>query len=167
MMIRDAHEGDLRHLQTMAGAMGVPSGRDDFPRCLAEQAAGRRRILIAFDVGDVPVGYVQLNFTPVYTPFRRLGLAEIQDLNVVPSHRRQGLGARLVAACEDIVRTAGGSEVAISVGVTASFGPAQRLYAALGYRPDGAGICHDDEPVRPGTLLPVDDLLTLKLIRTL
>lgn len=164
MMIRDATDADLTHLESIAAAMGAAPGRDDFPRCLAEQRLGRRRILLAF-ADDVPVGYVQLNFTPVYAPFRRLGLAEIQDLNVVPAARRQGLGAALVAFCEQIARDRGNTEIAISVGVTPDFGPAQRLYAKRGYVPDGAGLCYDDAPVRTGSLLPVDDLMTLKLIR--
>lgn len=147
--------------------MGAASGRDDFPRCMDEQAAGRRAILLAEDAGGAPLGYVQLNHAPVYAPFRRLGISEIQDLNVVPAARRQGLGRALVAACEDILRSAGHDSAGISVGLLPSFGAAQRLYAAMGYRPDGAGLCYDDEPVRIGAMLPVDDLLTLKLLKDL
>lgn len=164
MLIRPAADIDLPHLQTIAAAMGFPPSRDDFPRCLAEQAAGRRQILLALD-GDMPVGYVQLNHTPTYTPFRRLGISEIQDLNVIPAARRLGLGARLVAACEDMARASGATEIGISVGVTAAFGAAQRLYIQRGYVPDGAGLCYDDVPVSPGVLAAVDDLMTLKLVR--
>lgn len=165
--LRSATSGDLAVLEAIALAMGTPPGRDDFPRCLAAQEAGDRMIFLAMGAGDAPLGYVQLNFTPVYQPFKRLGIAEVQDLNVVPLARNQGIGAALVTLCEDTVRTRGGSDIGISVGLVPSFGAAQRLYTARGYRPDGAGLCYDDVPVRVGSMVAADDLLTLKLVKTL
>lgn len=167
MIIRPATTADVPHLGRIAAVMGPSSQRDDFPRCMAEQAAGRRHVILALTAAGEAAGYVQLNFTPVYQPFRRLGLPEIQDLNVVPAQRRQGLGTLLVERCEAIARDGGHAAIGISVGLTPSFGQAQRLYVSRGYVPDGMGICHDDEPVRPGALLPIDDLLTLKLIKNL
>ena len=165
--LRSATDSDLAFLQAVADIMGTPPGRDDFPRCLAAQAAGDRLIFLAEGAEGAPLGYVQLNFTPVYQPFRRLGIAEVQDLNVVPAARNQGIGAALVALCEDTVRTRGGSDIGISVGLVPSFGAAQRLYTSRGYRPDGAGLCYDDVPVRVGSMVAADDLLTLKLVKTL
>ena len=166
--IRAATDGDIAALESVALAMGVPPGRDDFPRCLAEQAAGKRALLVAVRITDGQMlGYVQVKFAPLYQPFRRLNIPEIQDLNVIPAARQQGLGGALVQACEDLARARGDTMVGIGVGLVASFGAAQRLYISRGYRPDGAGVCYDDVPVRVGSLVAVDDMLTIKLIKTL
>lgn len=165
--LRSATPEDVPFLQTVADAMGVPPGRDDFPRCLAAHAAGERIIFLAEGGEGQPLGYVQLNFRPLYQPFRRLEIAEVQDLNVIPSARNRGIGTALVDLCEDAARVRGGGEIGISVGVIPSYGAAQRLYTARGYRPDGAGLCYDDVPVRIGSLVAVDDLLTLKLVKVL
>ena len=165
--IRSATAADLPLLDAVAAAMGTPPGRDDFPRCLAAMATGERHIFVACDAQGQALGYVQVNYRPVYQPFRRLAIPEVQDLNVVPAARNAGIGTALVAACEQHVRTQGGVDIGISVGLVPSFGAAQRLYTARGYRPDGAGLCYDDVPVRVGSMVAADDLLTLKLIKAL
>lgn len=164
--IRKALLGDKPVLQDIAAKMGAHHAADYFDRCLAEQTAGTRQIFIA-TLDDAPVGYVQLNWRPVYVPFRRLDIPEIQDLNVIPAVRRQGIGATLVEYCEITARQAGKTDMGISVGLYAAFGAAQRLYVQRGYVPDGAGVAVDDEPLRGGEMRPIDDNLTLKLIKPL
>lgn len=166
MIVRLAKENDKALLESVARAMGTPVGRDDFARCLQETAAGRRKIFVAVDDNAAPLGYVQLNFTPTYPPFRRLNIAEIQDLNVIPAARRQGVGAALIAVCEEAAKAQGSSEIGISVGLLASFGAAQRLYVRLGYVPDGTGAAYDDEIIHAGDIKPIDDRLTIKLTKT-
>ncbi len=163
--IRDALQTDLPLLQNMAIEMGAHHEADYFERCLREQTAGSRRIFLALVV-DMPVGYVQLNWYPLYQPFRRLDIPEVQDLNVIPAQRRKGIGALLVERCEMVARQSGKTDIGISVGLYASYGPAQRLYVQRGYVPDGAGITADDVPVRGGEMRPVDDNLTLKLLKS-
>jgi hypothetical protein len=72
-----------------------------------------------------------------------------------------------VEFCEDMARKEGFTDMGISVGLYARFGAAQRLYVRKGYVPDGAGVSHDDIPVAAGDVRPIDDLLTLKLVKTL
>jgi GNAT superfamily N-acetyltransferase len=163
--IRDALQTDLPLLQNMALEMGAHHEADYFERCLREQTADSRRIFLAL-AAAAPVGYVQLNWYPLYQPFRRLGIPEIQDLNVIPAYRRKGIGALLVERCEMVARQSGKTDIGISVGLYASYGPAQRLYVQRGYVPDGAGITADDVPVRGGEMRPVDDNLTLKLVKS-
>ena len=164
--IRAALLNDLPVLAALADAMGAHHEKDYFARCLQEQTAGRRQIFIAL-YEDAPVGYVQLNWRPVYTMFRRLDVPEIQDLNIIPAARRQGFGAQLVEYCEMRARQNGKTHMGISVGLYAAYGAAQRLYVQRGYVPDGAGIAADDEPVKGGEMRPIDDNLTLKLIKAL
>lgn len=164
--IKPATITDIPSLYAIAAAMKQQHEAHYFERCLLEQEEGRRLIYIAEADGQ-DAGYVQLNLSPLYPPFRRLNIPEIQDLNVIPAFRQQGIGAALVAHCENVARTRGAGDMGISVGLHARFGAAQRLYVRLGYIPDGAGAAYDEVPVAVGEMRPVDDMLTLKLIKKL
>jgi GNAT superfamily N-acetyltransferase len=166
MIIRHASENDIGLLTAIAAEMKAQHEPGYFERCFAEQGQKRRTIFIA-EEGGKALGYAQVNWLPIYRPFRRLGIPELQDLNVIPAARRQGLGRALVEACEKAARDQGCADMGISVGVHTGFGAAQRLYVRLGYIPDGAGVSHDDVPVPPGEMRAVDDLLTLKLVKSL
>jgi GNAT superfamily N-acetyltransferase len=164
--IRDALLTDITVLEGIAAAMGAHHEKGYFARCLQEQTAGRRLIFMALHA-EQAVGYVQLNWHPVYTMFRRLDVPEIQDLNIIPAARRQGFGELLVEYCEIRAKQNGKTHMGISVGLYASYGPAQRLYVRRGYVPDGAGVAADDEPLKGGEVRAIDDSLTLKLIKAL
>ncbi|MFH1157628.1 MAG: GNAT family N-acetyltransferase [Pseudomonadota bacterium] len=172
--IRPAVEADLDGLYRIAADMEMVNEPEYFEKCFAEQKAGKRIIFVAGSCGRL-IGYVQLNWTPLYPTFKRLNIPEVQDLNVVPDARGQGIGGRLVDACEKIVRKAGKPEIGISVGLCQRYGAAQRLYVKKAYVPDGAGVCYDDVPLRAGELWSTlwrrptgaDNLLTLKLVKVL
>lgn len=163
LSIRAATTGDIQALYTIAAKMKAAHEKDYFERCFSEG----RRVLALAETGGEAVGYAIVNYTPTYPPFRRLNIPEIQDLNVVPDARRNGTGEKLVAWCEALLKSEGHGDAAISVGLDASYGAAQRLYVRMGYVPDGAGIAYDDVPVTKGELRPVDGLLTLKLVKSL
>ncbi|HYD19597.1 MAG TPA: GNAT family N-acetyltransferase [Patescibacteria group bacterium] len=162
IVLRIAEAGDIPALERIATAMKAVHEENYFERSLGDG----RTILLAEQAGRA-VAYVQINWKPLYAPFRRFGLPEIQDLNTVPGARRQGIGARMVSWCEDYARQRGHADIGISVGLAASYGAAQRLYVRLGYVPDGAGACYDDVPVQPGARYAADDLFTLKLVKSL
>jgi GNAT superfamily N-acetyltransferase len=172
--IRTATDADLENLYRIAEDMQARHERGYFERCFAEQLEKKRVVLVAQKDGR-SIGYVQLVWVPLYSTFRRLGIPEIQDLNVIPEVRGQGAGSLLVDACETLAREAGKTEIGISVGLNQSFGPAQRLYVKKGYIPDGTGVCCDEVPVRAGELramimrhpLSLDNLLTIKMIKSL
>ena len=174
VFIRSVVEDDLDGLYRVAADMEMVNESKYFEKCFAEHKSGRRKILVAGSSGRL-IGYVQLNWKPLYSTFRRLGIPEVQDLNVVPEARGQGIGGRLVDVCEEIVRKAGKPEIGISVGLCQRYGAAQRLYVKKLYVPDGAGICYDDVPLRAGDLWSTlwcrptgaDKLLTLKLVKIL
>jgi GNAT superfamily N-acetyltransferase len=162
IVLRIAGSGDIPALSRIADAMKAVHEENYFERSFTDG----RTILIA-EQGGQPVGYVQINWKPLYPPFRRFGMPEIQDLNTVPGARRQGIGARMVGWCEEQARQKGHADIGISVGLASSYGAAQRLYVRLGYVPDGAGACYDDAPVQPGARYAADDLFTLKLVKSL
>lgn len=161
--LRIAEDKDIPALYGVATAMKAAHEEKYFERCFAE---GKRTVIAAVS-SEGMLGYVILNRDPPYPPFRRLGIPEIQDLNVIPAARKRGIGSSLVAWCEDHAKKEGRQEVAISVGLYARYGAAQRLYVRRGYVPDGAGVSYDDVPVAPGEMRAVDDLLTLKLVKSL
>ena len=166
MLIRQALTSDLDGLCRIAAEMGTTHEPKYFERCLAEQQDQKRILLVAENSGRL-IGYVQLIWQPLYQNFKTMGIPEIQDLNVIPEARRQGVGGRLAAAGEALARQAGKTAVGIGVGLHSRYGAAQRLYVRRGYIPDGAGVCYDDVAVRAHDLRPIDDLLTLKLIKNL
>ncbi len=61
--------------------------------------------------------------------------AEILTLSVLPEARRSGLGAGLLAGCEDGARTAGAARLFLEV--AAGNGAARALYDRAGYRECG------------------------------
>lgn len=166
MLIRKATDKDLADLDRIAQAMGDVHETGYFARCLAEQALGNRTVFLVEEDGAL-VGYAQLVWKPNYQPFRRLGIPEIQDMNITPEFRKRGFGGLLIDHCEKAARTAGKTDIGISVGLYPRYGAAQRLYVKKGYVPDGAGIAYDEVTVTAGEMKPVDDFLTLKLVKEL
>lgn len=174
LSIHIATDEDIQDLYRIAEDMQAKHEANYFERCLAEQDEKKRIVFIARQ-DDKAVGYAQLIWTPLYSTFRRLGIPEIQDLNVIPEMRGQGIGGKLVDTCEILAREAGNPEMGISVGLDQSYGPAQRLYVRKGYIPDGAGVCCDEVPVRTGELrvtilrhpLSLENILTIKMVKSL
>ncbi len=140
--------------------------REYYERCLERQSMGELAIILA-ELDDDIVGYCILNWQPKYAYFKKCELPEIQDLNVLPSHRRQGIGETLIRHCEGLARENGHAEMGIGVGLDASFGAAQRLYARLGYIPDGSGVSYDRKQVAAGEFRPVDENLCLMMTKTM
>ena len=164
---RDAVNNDLEALHLIADQMHARHERDYFERCLREQQEKKRDFIVAEQEAGELLGYVQLIWQPLYPLFRKLDIPEIQDLNVIPAAREQGIGSKLVDCCEERVLRAGKAEIGIGVGLNSSYGAAQRLYIKKSYIPDGFGVCYDDEPLPAGAMRAVDDLLTLKLTKKL
>lgn len=173
--IRTVTREDIPALYRIAEDMEAKHEKNYFERCLSEHQENKRVLFVA-ELNGRLVGYGQLIWTPNYATYRRLGIPEIQDLNVIPEARGQGIGGIIIDACEQEARRCGRTEMGISVGLNQSYGPAQRLYVKKGYVPDGAGVCFDDVPVRAGelrlTLLhhPIsspDDFLTIKMVKQL
>lgn len=118
--------------------------------------------------GDlVDVGFGILNFKPKYSLYQKLEIPEIQDLNVVPDARQQGVATALLEAFENIARDQGAEQIGISVGLTKDYGAAQRLYAKQGYIPDGYGATYNREGVTKGQAYPMDDDLALMMVKSL
>ena len=134
-------------------------------RYLREQEQGDRVVLVAF-VDDVFAGYLNVVWQPQYPPFRKGDIPEIQDFNVLPQFRRQGIGTRLMESAERLAAERS-SIVGIGVGMTADYGAAQRLYVLRGYVPDGRGLVSNNQPLAYGEQVTVNDGLVLHFTKRL
>lgn len=166
LTIRNCEIGDIPALNQFVKNAAHPIENQYFETAFQEQIDKKRIILLAFAEG-VLSGYVHLNFHPLYAPFARLNIPEIQDLLVSPDYRRQGIGEHLILACEKTALEYGAESIGIGVGVTSDFGSAQRLYIRMGYMPDGAGVVFDRQKVQSGDIRPIDDRLCMMVVKSI
>ncbi|MCI5060603.1 MAG: GNAT family N-acetyltransferase [Alphaproteobacteria bacterium] len=159
--IRQAAEEDISSLYDLYAQIGQKS-EGYFEEVLEKDCV----VLIAHK-GDQDIGFGILNFEPKYSLYQKLEIPEIQDLNVIPEARRQGVATSLIGAFENMASDQGVEQIGISVGLTKDYGPAQRLYTKLGYMPDGNGISYDRQGVELGRSYPVVDDLCLMMIKSL
>lgn len=166
VLIRKAEPADISRLWQVVHDMRLAKEPGYFEDLLAHQEEGRKILLLA-EMGGNLTGFCILNWMPRYGLFKKLGIPETQDLNVLPSYRRQGLATALIASCENLAEGRGCTQIGISFGLHAGFGPAQSLYFKLGYMPDGYGVTYDRKTVQAGEIRPVDDHLCLMLVKHL
>jgi GNAT superfamily N-acetyltransferase len=159
--IRRLAADDIDPIVSAFAAVEWPKHRDLYERYLREQAEGQRVVLVAFRGAEV-CGYGNVVWEPDYPPLREEGIPEIQDLNVLPAFRRQGIATRLMDEAERLVGERS-PVVGIGVGLYADYGPAQRLYVLRGYVPDGHGISYHNRFVPGGEGVVADDDLVLHL----
>lgn len=159
--IREAEAKDVDVLYAIYDQIGKKDA-GYFEHCLEEKIA----IFIASIDGN-DVGFGLLNWNPRYSLYRKLDVPEIQDLNVLPEARRKGVATAMIKWCEGLARARGKDMIGIGVGLTRDYGPAQILYAKLGYIPDGYGVTYDREGVTPYESYRMDDELSLMMIKQL
>jgi GNAT superfamily N-acetyltransferase len=120
---------------------------------LDQQTEDGSTYLIAWE-DDQPVGHAHIAWSGTH-----LKLPEIQDVYVLPDHRRRGIATQLVDASEAEARARGWTSISLSVSQEGN-AAARLLYEKLGYV--DAGI----DPVRVsgvimlrGRPFEVDDML--------
>ncbi|QUL58230.1 GNAT family N-acetyltransferase [Paenibacillus tritici] len=132
--------------------------------CWRENVENKRLTLLAFHDNEF-AGWGHIVYTSHYPYFAENHIPEIQNLDVISTLRKRGIGNVLIEALEAEV-FARFDTIGIGFGLYASYGTAQRLYAKRGYIPDGRGIMYDNLPVVPGDQVRVDDELTLYLTKS-
>lgn len=164
--IHIAQQDHIDDLNAIVKDMGKTKAPQYFQDGLKRQDQGKANTWI-INLDNQPAGYCLLNWEPKYNLYRKLDIPEIQDLNILPAFRRRGLATALIEHCENKAREKGKTQIGISYGLDASYGPAQRLYTKLGYVPDGCGVTYDRAPVRFGNIHPIDDDLCLMMVKEL
>jgi GNAT superfamily N-acetyltransferase len=142
-----------------------PKPRTTFEQYFKEQQQGLRLIWVAYDKEQL-AGYITLRWQSLYEPFRKAGIPEIADLNVLPPFRHQGIASQLLEIAEREASKKS-QTVGIGVGLYQDYGAAQKLYVKRGYVPDGLGVTYKYQSVTPGDSIPVDDDLVLWFTRKL
>jgi GNAT superfamily N-acetyltransferase len=140
-------------------AIGWNKPSSQYQQYLEEQDRGTRVVFVAWS-GSTFAGYVTLVWNSDYGPMKRDGIPEIQDLNVLPSFRRNGIGSLLLDEAERLASTKR-TEVGIGVGLHPGYNAAQRLYVMRGYVPDGCGVTYRNEFIPEGAVVVADDDLVL------
>lgn len=167
LALRQATKEDIPTLYALYDVLG----KEDtgyFEACFEKECF----ILIASNVDEDAdmienIGFGVLNFEPKYRLYQALDIPEIQDLNVIESARERGVATSILSALENIARDQGCEKIGISVGLTKSYGAAQRLYVKMGYAPDGEGVTHDREYTAVDTSYKIDDDLALMMVKDL
>lgn len=162
-LIRAMGESDPEVISAAFTVIGWDKPPALYHHYLAQQEEGLRLAWVAEWHGEF-AGYVTLLWTSAYGPFADRQIPEVEDLNVLPRHRRQGIGNALLDRAETAA-SARSTVVGIGVGLYADYGPAQRIYARRGYLPDGRGVMYRNQPVGPGTVVCIDDDAALMLTR--
>ncbi len=163
--IRSLNDADPEIIAEAFRSIGWNKPAALFRRYFEEQASGTRSCWIA-NLEIAFAGYVTVNWKPAYPLFAEKGIPEIQDLNVLLSFRKRGVGSALLDCAEaQIARV---SDVAgIGVGLHPGYNAAQKLYGQRGYIPDGRGITYKDRYLREGEQVILDDHLQLHLLKHL
>lgn len=164
--IRNLAVGDREALAAVDGGNGWNASPELWDEYSLDQERGRRVVAIAWQ-DTVPVGYGTLIWESPYESFRQAGIPEINNLGVAIAVRNQGVATALIRHFEQCAANAGRSAIGMGVGLYADYGPAQRLYFRLGYRPDGRGITYANKPVAPMETVRLDDDLVLWLTKSL
>jgi GNAT superfamily N-acetyltransferase len=163
--IRELQKQDIFLISEAFKAIGWQKTVSQYERYLAEQKEGIRQVFVAFESGEF-VGYLTIVFDSRYAPFKIERIPEIQDFNVLPKFRRQGIGSKLMDKAEEFIGQS--SKIAgIGVGLDADYGAAQRLYVLRGYIPDGCGIVWQNRLPKYGEQVTIDDDLHLYFIKKL
>lgn len=136
-----------------------------FQRYLAEQTSGTRTCWVA-DLHDVFAGYITIHWEPTYPGLAEQRIPEIQDLNVLPSFRRKGVGTALLDQAEADVACRS-DVVGLGVGLHPGYIDAHRLYAKRGYIPDGRGVTYRERFLSEGEQVVLDDDLLLHLVKNI
>ena len=98
-VIRLMGESDPETMSAAFTVLGWHKPPALYQRYLAEQEEGRRLAFLAEWRGEF-AGYVTLLWVSDYRPFAERQIPEISDLNVLPPHRRHGIGNALLDRAE-------------------------------------------------------------------
>ena len=105
-----------------------------------QQQDGRLTYLVAW-LDGVPIGHTMVRWegtTDVFVVERISGCAHVEDLFVMPEHRSQGIGTRILAHGERLAVERGFGQLGLAVGIDNP--RARALYERLGYADTGFGV---------------------------
>ncbi len=126
-----------------------------------QDSINKSRFVVVIESNHDLIGYGSLLFNSKYSFFKESNIPEINDIWIKETHRRKGLGKKLINFLENKAISMGYKKIGIGVGLYNDYGSAQKLYCKLGYIPDGRGVTYKYFQVKAGKSLPIDDELIL------
>lgn len=156
---------DIPHIVAAFTKIGWDKPATLYQQYFQEQESNQRCVWVAFK-NEAFAGYVTLKWHSAYPHFKNNNIPEINDLNVLPQFRKQGIASMLLDLAEAEAQKKGAC-VGLGVGLYADYGNAQKLYIKRDYAPDGHGITYNYQLVKPGDSVRVDDDLILWLVKKL
>ena len=165
LVVRDMRDDDAQSLFLSEKALRYGDAQNRFPGRVLDAAQGKCVALAAVWDG-LPVGYVCVYWRAEHGPFVGTGVPEIHDFGVLSTHRRMGVGTRLMDAAEKIASQKS-DRVWLAVGLHHWYGPAQRMYGLRGFVPDGSGVWYGDKVAEAYGVFANDDELNLYLVKEL
>ncbi|MHB1672993.1 MAG: GNAT family N-acetyltransferase [Acidobacteriaceae bacterium] len=164
--VRELRAEDIPRIAAADGGAAWHGGAKKWDQRLAEQASGKRLILVAVNADDI-LGYGAVLWASGHAPFREAGIPEMMDVMVAERGRNHGVGTRIIHALEERTRAAGYKKIGVAVGHFSDYEAAQRLYVHLGYAAYGEDANSGDPSERAGEKSAVDDDLVLWLVKSL
>lgn len=155
IIVRKLTRDDIPEIVKAFKAQGWNKPSILFEKYLEEQEIGKRYTLVAFK-DDCFAGYGCLMIEAETGPFKEAYYPEIKDLNVIKIAQGYQIGTNLMRNLEKIASTYS-NILTLAVGLHEGYGRAQRLYASLGYEPDGSGAWYQDQIAIPYQTYPLDD----------
>lgn len=163
--LRLLKEADANQIQSAFEEQGWNKPAELYLRYAKEQQEKTRVTWVAEADGQF-AGYGTVVWESDYPAFRKAGVPEISDLNVLIKYRRQGIASSLMEKAEQTIAERSPA-AGIGVGLFSDYGNAQILYVKRGYVPDGRGIYVEPGYAKYGDTVTVDDDLVLYLTKKL
>lgn len=130
LIIRSATATDADAIASLAGELGYPVTGEVMRERLAVATQDAHQLaVVAVAEGDIPVGWLQAQFSCVLDAGRRV---EILGLVVSARVRRSGAGRALVEAAERWAQRLGAETIVVRSRIERT--ESHRFYPALGYR---------------------------------
>lgn len=115
LKIRELHFADAETIAEAFAAIGWNKPAAQYRQYYQQQEEKEIVVLVAEWQGEF-AGYVNLRWQSGYDGFQAENIPEIQDLNVLPQYRRQGIASQLLEQAETIAATRS-DRVGIAVGL--------------------------------------------------
>jgi GNAT superfamily N-acetyltransferase len=111
---------------------GQPADPDGARQFLRERLQASDSVVLVAEREKRLVGFAQLY--PAFSSASMKRLWILNDLFVIPAHRRAGIGRALLSSAEDLARATSAKGLVLATQKTN--GPAKALYEARGWKPD-------------------------------
>ncbi len=163
--LREIRKTDCQSISESFQKQGWDKPVSQYETYVEYQEKGERDVIIA-EWNQEFAGYLTIKWNSDYEPFRKGGIPEIADFNVLKKFQRLGIGTDLMDEAEKRIKKIS-SHAGIGFGVYKDYGAAQILYINRGYKPDGNGLVKNSIPLKYGEVVTIDDSIVFCLTKKL